>query len=63
VFCVVTKTSVQGTNDANKTKYLSEPFHVTNGLRQWGVLSTHLCAVYLDDLSTLKQGVTLVKSC
>jgi len=31
---------------------LSEPFHVTNGVRQGGVLSPYLFAVYLDDLST-----------
>ena len=32
-------------------KHLSEPFHVSNGVRQEGVLSPYLCAVYLDDLS------------
>ena len=32
-------------------KHLSEPFHVTNGFRQGGVLSPYLFAVYLDDLS------------
>jgi len=30
---------------------LSKPFHVTNGVRQGGVLSPHLFAVYLDVLS------------
>jgi len=33
-------------------KHLSEPFHVTNGVRQGGVLSPYLFAVYLDDLSS-----------
>jgi len=32
-------------------KHFSEPFHVFNGVRHGGVLSPHLCAVYLDDLS------------
>jgi len=32
-------------------KHFSEPFHVSNGVRQWGVLSPYLFAVYLDDLS------------
>jgi len=32
-------------------KHISEPFHVSNGVRQGGVLSPHLFAVYLDDLS------------
>jgi len=50
-----------------KTKWgknLSEPFHVTNGIRQREVLSPYLFAVYLDDLSTelKKQCVILVKS-
>ena len=30
---------------------LPEPFHVTNGVRPWGVLYSYLFAVYLDDLS------------
>ena len=30
---------------------LSEPFHVTNGVRPGGVLRPYLFAVYLDDLS------------
>ena len=52
-FFAVTKTLVQGTNDANDWgKHLYEPFHVTNGFRQEGVLSPFLFAVYLDDLST-----------
>jgi len=33
-------------------KHFSEPFHVTNGVRQGGVWSPYLFAVYLDDLST-----------
>ena len=32
-------------------KHFTEPFHVSNGVRQGGVLSTWLFAVYLDDLS------------
>ena len=32
-------------------KHFSEPFHVPNGVRQKGVLSPCLFAVYLDDLS------------
>jgi len=31
--------------------YLSEPFHVANGVIQGRVLSPYLFAVYLDDLS------------
>jgi len=30
---------------------LSEPFHVTNGVRPGGVLRPYFFAVYLDDLS------------
>jgi len=33
-------------------KQFSEAFHVSNGVRQGGVLSPYLFAVYLDDLST-----------
>ena len=32
-------------------KHFSEPFHVSNRVRQGGVLSPYLFAVYLDDLS------------
>ena len=32
-------------------KHFSEPFHVSNGVRQGGVLSPYLFAFYLDDLS------------
>jgi len=41
-------------------KHLSEPFHVSNGVRQGGVLSPYLFAVYLDDwsneLNNIKAG-------
>jgi len=41
-------------------KHFSEPFHVSNGVRQEGILSPYLFAVYLDDLSnevnTIKAG-------
>ena len=33
------------------SKHFSELFHVSNGVRQGGVLSPYLFAVYLDDLS------------
>jgi len=33
------------------SKHFSEPFHVSNGIRQGGVLSPYLFAVYLVDLS------------
>ena len=32
-------------------KHFSEPFHVSNGVRQGEVLSPYLFAIYLDDLS------------
>jgi len=32
-------------------KHFSEPFHVSNGVRQGGVLSPYMFTVYLDDLS------------
>ena len=51
MFCTPTETLVQRTNDANKkNKHFSEPFHVSNGVRQGGVLSPYLFTVYLDDL-------------
>ena len=54
MFCAPSETLVQRTNDANKVGlafYFSELFHVSNGVRQGGVLSPYLFAVYLDDLS------------
>jgi len=38
-------------------KHLSEPFHVSNGVRQGGVLSPCLFAVYLDDLSNKLNNI------
>ena len=38
-------------------KHFSEPFHVSNGVRQGGVLSPYLFAVYLDDLSNELNNV------
>ena len=40
-------------------KHLSQPF-VTNGVRQRGVLSPYLFAVYLDDLSNELNNITAV---
>jgi len=41
-------------------KHFYEPFHVSNGVRQGGVLSPYLFAVYLDylshELNTIKAG-------
>jgi len=46
-------------------KHFSEPFRVSNGVRQEVVLSPYLFAVYLDDLSNelnnIKQDAILVK--
>ena len=49
-----------------KQKHISELFHVSNGVRQGGVLSPYSFAVYLDDLSNelnniKAEGVILVK--
>jgi len=45
---------------------LSEPFHVSNGVRQGRVLSPCLFAVYLDDLSNelnnIKAGCYIGKA-
>ena len=60
MFCAPTETLVQGTNDVYKIgQAFSEPFHVSNGVRQVGVLSPGLdkgeywvlFAVYVADLS------------
>ena len=40
-------------------KHFSELFHVSNGVRQGGVLSPYLIAVYLDDLS---NGLNNIKA-
>jgi len=41
-------------------KHLSEPFHVSNGVRQGGILSPYWFAVYLDhssnELNSIKAG-------
>jgi len=46
-------------------KNFSEPFHVSNGVRQRGVLSPYLFAIYLDDLSNelnnIKTGCYIVE--
>jgi len=49
---VATETLAQGTNNAKKWgKHLYEAFHVTSGVKQWGVSSPYLFAVNLYDLS------------
>jgi len=51
-FCAPTETLVQGkTMQIKWGKHFSEPFHVSNGVRQGLVLRPYLFAVYLDDLS------------
>jgi len=44
-------------------KHFSEPFHVSNGVRQGGVLSPYLFALYLDNLSNelnnIKAGCSI----
>ena len=42
----------QQTNQVKWGTNYSSPFTVTNGVRQGGVLSPYLFAVYLDELST-----------
>ena len=39
-------------------KHFSELFHVSNGVRQGGVLSPYLFVVYLDDLSNELNNIT-----
>jgi len=51
---------VQATDHASKMGYqLLIPFTVTNGVRQRGVLSPYLFAVYLDELS-IQLGSAIV---
>jgi len=38
-------------------KHFSEPFYVSNGVRQGRVLSPYLFAVYLDDLSNELKNI------
>jgi len=38
-------------------KHLSDPFHVSNEVRQGAVLNPYLLAVYLDDLSTEQKNI------
>ena len=38
---------------------LSESFHVSNGVRQGGILSSYLFNVYIDDLSTRLNGLSI----
>ena len=38
-------------------KHFSEPFHVSNRVRQGGVLRPYLFAVYLDDLSNELKNI------
>jgi len=40
------------TMQIKRGKHFSQPFHVSDGVRQGGVLSPYLFAVYLDDLSS-----------
>ena len=59
---------VQVTDDASKMGYqLLIPFTVTNGVRQGGVLSPCLFAVYLDELSiqlgSARVGCTVGNGC
>jgi len=42
---------IEQTMQLKWSKHLSEPFHVTNGVRQGGILSPYLFGAYLDDLS------------
>ena len=53
MFCASTETLVQREQlmQIKWGKHFSEPFHVSNGVRQGGVLSPYLFAFYLDDLS------------
>jgi len=41
-------------------KHLSEPFHVSNGLRQGGVLSPYLFGVYLNVIQTVLLQLKII---
>ena len=50
----------------NQTMYvrwgnlISEPFHVTNVVRQGGILSPYIFNVYIDDLSTRLNALPIL---
>jgi len=50
--CLVKNWEKEQTTHSKRGKHLSEPFHMTRGVRQGGVLSPYLFALHLDYLST-----------